>query len=558
MAQRTRLFFELFTPEYLPPCFLYNATAYCIARAENFPILYTASFLHDSQRIGSRRVAVFITKSYHNHRYREQEWSHGNIIFMDFITNLISSFQHIGYGGYWLVLLISFAESLAFVGAFVPGAVFIILAGFLSSQGYLDIRYLIWFAAIGAILGDTISYYLGTKGTKLFKNENRFLKANHLDMGKKFFEKHGNKSIFLGRFVGLLRPIIPFVAGISGMNKKFFLFWNILSGFLWSASNLLLGYFFGENIGNIEAWSGRLGIYILIIILLGILTWFYVKKTHIFTAFLNHRLDRKKITGLPLTIMFIAFVYFLFLLVGLIRGVLTSDLVVNVDNRIEIFFYTFRNPNLINFFLWITLLGKGIIVISIAFISSIILWLTEKRVYIFSLWLTITGSALISFLGKILINRPRPGGLIPFYQEPSLSFPSGHATIAVALYGFIIYVIWKNHTQLKYKNISLFIGLTIIILIGLSRLYLGVHFLSDIIGGYFIGLLWLIAVITITEWYIHKKSIMFKPFQISNNIKYIVVGIIGLELIFYGVYAYNYKPVLNTYQPVINFQNAKK
>ena len=470
---------------------------------------------------------------------------------MDFITNLISSFQHIGYGGYWLVLLISFAESLAFVGAFVPGAVFIILAGFLSSQGYLDIRYLIWFAAIGAILGDTISYYLGTKGTKLFKNENRFLKANHLDMGKKFFEKHGNKSIFLGRFVGLLRPIIPFVAGISGMNKKFFLFWNILSGFLWSASNLLLGYFFGENIGNIEAWSGRLGIYILIIILLGILTWFYVKKTHIFTAFLNHRLDRKKITGLPLTIMFIALVYFLFLLVGLIRGVLTSDLVVNVDNRIEIFFYTFRNPNLINFFLWITLLGKGIIVISIAFISSIILWLTEKRVYIFSLWLTITGSALISFLGKILINRPRPGGLIPFYQEPSLSFPSGHATIAVALYGFIIYVIWKNHTQLKYKNISLFIGLTIIILIGLSRLYLGVHFLSDIIGGYFIGLLWLIAVITITEWYIHKKSIMFKPFQISNNIKYIVVGIIGLELIFYGVYAYNYKPVLNTYQPVI-------
>ncbi|PIT95911.1 PA-phosphatase, partial [Candidatus Falkowbacteria bacterium CG10_big_fil_rev_8_21_14_0_10_37_14] len=102
---------------------------------------------------------------------------------MNFLTNILPSLSHLGVWGYWLVLLFSLLESLVFAGVIVPGSTLVIMAGFLSSQGYLDIGDLIWFAAIGAILGDSISYYLGTKGTRFFHNENKLLKADHLERG---------------------------------------------------------------------------------------------------------------------------------------------------------------------------------------------------------------------------------------------------------------------------------------------------------------------------------------------------------------------------------------
>lgn len=195
---------------------------------------------------------------------------------MNFLINILPSLTHLGIWGYWIVLLISLVESLVLVGEVVPGAILIISAGFLSYQGYLDIGDLIWFAAIGAILGDGISYYLGTKGTKLFHNENKWLKASHLEFGERFFHKHGSKSIFLARFVGLLRPIVPFIAGLSGMKKSRFLFWNIASAFLWSASYLFLGYFFGNAFTAIGIWSSRIGYVIGLGVLL--LFLFYVVR----------------------------------------------------------------------------------------------------------------------------------------------------------------------------------------------------------------------------------------------------------------------------------------
>jgi membrane protein DedA with SNARE-associated domain len=179
---------------------------------------------------------------------------------MESISHFLPTVAHLGTFGYWLVLFVSFLESLALVGAFVPGSLIIVSVGLFSSQGYLDIGDLIWFVAIGAILGDMASYWLGTKGERLFKNENRVLKASHLDIGKKFFARHGSKSVFIGRFVGLVRPVVAFTAGISRMHFGIFMIWNVTSAFIWSASYLLLGYFFADAFLIIEKWTGRVGI----------------------------------------------------------------------------------------------------------------------------------------------------------------------------------------------------------------------------------------------------------------------------------------------------------
>ena len=170
---------------------------------------------------------------------------------MDYLNLLMSTLESIGGFGYWLIFLIAFAESLAFVGTILPGTTLVVFAGLLASLGHFSVVILILFAAVGAILGDGLSYFLGTKGKDFFKNENKFLKLSHLEKGEEFFKKHGPKSVFLGRFIGFIRPIIPFVAGLSKMNKWTFLFWNVSSAFLWAILYLLIGYFFGGAIDTI-------------------------------------------------------------------------------------------------------------------------------------------------------------------------------------------------------------------------------------------------------------------------------------------------------------------
>ncbi|MBI4085758.1 MAG: DedA family protein [Candidatus Liptonbacteria bacterium] len=182
---------------------------------------------------------------------------------MELINSFLPAIEAFGIWGYWLVLVISVAEAMPFIGLILPGGVVVGFFGFLSAQGYLNIINLIWFAAAGAILGDGIGYYLGTKGMAFFRIENKIFKLSHLKKGEEYFRKHGSKSILFGRFVGVLRPIVPFVAGLSGMDKRVFLFWNVIGGVLWSITYLLTGYFFGSALPAIEAWSTKGGIILL-------------------------------------------------------------------------------------------------------------------------------------------------------------------------------------------------------------------------------------------------------------------------------------------------------
>lgn len=206
---------------------------------------------------------------------------------MDFIQHLLPTFEHLGVVGYWVVFLAAFLESLAIVGTFIPGAIIVIIFGFLSAEGYFDIGDLIWFVALGAILGDVISYYLGTKGKMFFRDENKLLRLSHLETGEEFFRKHGNKSIFLGRFIGPLRAMVPFVAGLSRMDIKVFLFWNITSGILWAIIHVLIGYFFGGTMDVVEAWVGRVGYIITGLILAGLAIYLVYKKGRNLIGFLE-------------------------------------------------------------------------------------------------------------------------------------------------------------------------------------------------------------------------------------------------------------------------------
>lgn len=491
---------------------------------------------------------------------------------MDYLNYFLPTIEHWGALGYWLVLFISLLESLAFVGIIVPGSLLVIVAGFLSAQGYFDIGDLIWFAAIGAILGDGISYYFGTKGTKLFRDKNKILKLSHLDRGKNFFRKHGNKSVFLGRFIGPVRPIIPFIAGLYKMDKKSFIFWNVISAFLWATANLFLGYFFGGAAKSIEAWSTRAGIFLLFLFLILLLIWLIIKrsarvfefsksvifsvkeaivenkdvreliKNHpIFFRFIRQRLSINKFSGLPLTLLVVAFAYISSILFGVAKNIITSGPIIAADVRVENLLYAFRDFELVKIFTWITVLARWEIIITFAIMTSLILWLWKKKIYIIPLWATIAGSGLFSLIGKMAFHRERPE--VALYAENTFSFPSSHSTIAIAFFGFIIYILLRRARRWEYKINILFLGLALILSVGLSRLYLGVHFLSDVWGGYLLGLLWLVIGIAIAEWLRSRSKIY--PLPVSRKVKIISGILIGLELFFYTGFALKYNPVIN-------------
>ena len=164
----------------------------------------------------------------------------------DIITQFLPTIQHFTMLGYWVLFFISLTESLVFVGILVPGTTIIVITGFLSSKGIFDLGDVIWFVAIGAILGDTLSFYLGTREKKLFRPDRKFFHISRLEKAEQFFQKHGGKSVFFGRFIGPMRALIPFIAGMAKMNPRLFVLWNVTSAFAWAVTYLLLGYFFGQ------------------------------------------------------------------------------------------------------------------------------------------------------------------------------------------------------------------------------------------------------------------------------------------------------------------------
>ncbi len=183
---------------------------------------------------------------------------------VDFVFATAEPLAHLGGWGYLALFLIALVESLIVFGSFIPGSVGIIFAGFLASQGYYSFWLLVLLSALGGIIGDSLSYWAGSHGARFFKEGNRFLKIKHLERGKRFFANYGDKSILWGRFTGPLRPIIPFIAGVTNMDKKRFQAWNIGSAFVWVLFHLSLGYFFGTSLEAIEKWSPFAGLGLLV------------------------------------------------------------------------------------------------------------------------------------------------------------------------------------------------------------------------------------------------------------------------------------------------------
>jgi membrane protein DedA with SNARE-associated domain len=203
-----------------------------------------------------------------------------NLLHMHFLFDTVTRVcERMHLLGYVFVFLFSFAESLAIVGSLVPGGTVVIISGFLTVNHCFNLSALIVLASLGAIAGDTVSFFVGTKGAYLFHDDNVWLKRSHLETAESFFKEHGDKSVFLGRFVGIIRPIVPFVAGLSGMSIRKFMVWNVTSGILWAVTHVMLGFFIGRAADSFVGVPKILAFSIVLTPIVIVVLWWRIKRS---------------------------------------------------------------------------------------------------------------------------------------------------------------------------------------------------------------------------------------------------------------------------------------
>ncbi len=166
----------------------------------------------------------------------------------------------LGAWTYLLVGVFAFAETGAFVGLVVPGETVMLLGGAVAGQGAIDIYLLIAIAWFAAWAGDSTSFFLGRRLGREFvmRNGPRFgISHERFEKVEDYFSRHGGKTIFIGRFVSLVRAFAPFIAGSSGMRYRAFVPYSILGTGLWATAHILIGYLFSRSIDSAAKYAGR-------------------------------------------------------------------------------------------------------------------------------------------------------------------------------------------------------------------------------------------------------------------------------------------------------------
>ena len=432
------------------------------------------------------------------------------------LQNLLEDISHtLGAWTYLLVGFFAFAETGAFVGLVVPGETVMLLGGAVAGQGAIDIYLLIAIAWFAAWLGDTTSFFLGRKlgrnfvldhGPRVGISHERFEKVED------YFGRHGGKTIFIGRFISLVRAFAPFIAGSSGMRYRDFVPYSILGTGLWATAHILVGYFFSSAIETAGKYAAK-GAFLLatlIVLVVGIV-WLYRHlreeenrraavrwmEGHRATRWLVE-LGRKpqfrffwdRVTpggtfGLEFTSLMAALAVALFVLVAYAVVVGENPGPTPGDETAREIVSHLHSAALTSVSKVITWFGSAAVVWALAAIGAALLaWRRRWAEF----WVLVAGMA-ITQVGiveiKDAVDRPRP--LDPLVSSSGSSFPSGHAAHSVFYLWLAVTIVLRLRPGMARGAAVVTTGFVLTALIGLSRVYLNVHFLSDVTGGWALG-----------------------------------------------------------------------
>lgn len=424
------------------------------------------------------------------------------------VTRLIETY------GYAVVFLFVAIESL---GIPLPGETVLVTAAALAALGHLSIWWVIAIAAAGGIIGDAAGYWIGRLGgLALLKRYGRFVHFDErkLEKVRSFFNRHGSKAVFFGRFIALLRTWAALLAGTAEMPYGVFTVYNVLGGITWASLFGTLGYVFGRSLPLLERYIGQasLAVVLLIALVVGLwlgwrwfnanrellaerVSWYWVRfrERHSGLArFIAARFVRGEYLGLHLTVGFFLSLAALWLFAGVTEDVLHHDPLTRFDLTLTTLFRAHATPLGDRIFRLVSALGSPVAMAIVGAGGGLFLLVRRKWVIVAAWVAAFAGAGLLTIVLKNLIQRPRPPAPAEFLYGTTFSFPSGHALGSLVGYGMLAYVIGATWVESRRGRLLVVIGTAVLVIaIGLSRLYLGVHYFSDVVAGYAVGVLWL-------------------------------------------------------------------
>lgn len=252
---------------------------------------------------------------------------------------------------------------------------------------------------------------------------------------------------------------------------------------------------------------------------------------------MSRRFDLRDFYGLSLTFLWVVIGCMLVLFIALAEAVATLNSIVSIDYFISAQMSLLRDSDVVGFFVLITSFASTPIAVLVVLFVAVNCWVKQQRYIIVGLLIATLGSTAFTSLLKYLFQRERPANSLLVVQ--TYSFPSGHATTAMALYGFIAYLLIRFHQDFAQKIRIFTIAILFILLIGLSRVVLNQHYLSDVLGGYLVGAFWLTLGISITKWLSVESKIIWKV-EWSTSHAYMIwlsgLGVFISTLIYAKIY----------------------
>lgn len=363
---------------------------------------------------------------------------------------------------------------------FIPGEAMMSFMGFLvvKESGFATF-YSIFFATAGTFTGSMVAWFLGYRygqGVVLKIGKPFHLTEEKLDKARVSFDRHRAILIIFSRFVPGVRHVIPYLSGISRIEAKKYTVLSLAGSVLWCVSFIGMGSILGKKWHTVVTLAKTYSLELLLLIIFILVTVKFFKK------------HQKYIFAIALP---------LFLFIKLSEDIVKQELSA-FDNTIYKFVASFITEDMTDLMKFLSFLGSGLVLVSITVIIIIVAYKNKK--YAFYSWMigaNLLASSILNDIFKIIFHRERPD-ILRLIDITGFSFPSGHSMIGLCFYGYIAYILWAN-LKSRWRYCLVFLAVVLVISIGISRIYLGVHYASDVLGGFSAGLAWLAIFITVSN-----------------------------------------------------------
>jgi membrane protein DedA with SNARE-associated domain/membrane-associated phospholipid phosphatase len=425
--------------------------------------------------------------------------------------------EGLGAWTYLLVGALAFLETGAFVGLIAPGEFTVILGGAVAGQGDISLPLILAITWACAFAGDSVSFLLGAKLGRgfLVQHGRRFrITEARLEQVEKYFSRYGGRTILIGRFIGLVRALAPFIAGSSRLPYRNFAPFSILGTGLWSTGLILAGYFAAQSLDTVTKIVGK-GLFVFAIVI-GVVVGLYLafrflrdpdnrgriaaemekrralrpvlalaRRLRPELAFLGRRLTPGGL-GLELTTLLAALSVGLFVVIAY-WAVISGDPGPTGGDRTALDVANDLSAS------WLddaakafTRLGSGWVTWPLAALAAIALAVRRRWMEFWALVVGMTLTVLLANEIKVWTDRPRPPD--PVVTVHGSAFPSGHAAYSTLYVWLAVTAALRIVPDITRRSLVIAIGIVLAALIGLTRVYLRVHWLSDVTAGWALGL----------------------------------------------------------------------